>query len=321
MKAFLTRFGLFVLPVFLGIVLLYWKPINKQFGYSYLLESCERSDFLYHQLFEGKPIDIAFLGTSVTLCGVQDDTLEQRLSRKTGEHLRTVNLGFCRPGRNLHYVFLKDLLANHHPKLILIETRFREDRFSHKDFPFVAEGGDLWNQNILFNQRYPETLLEGLESRWNETRHNVLQIPFQAIDSAQIRPHSYVAVDVKADPNDLGRRQERAAKRYDELQAAGKGLGDKISYRYPRKTLEAMAELAEEANIPIVFYYLKSFGHPATEPWDIDIYRQYGEVWIPPDSIFQKKENFFDQDHLNDQGASLLADWFEGEIAGFLERM
>lgn len=321
MKSFLTKFGLFVLPVLIGLIYLFAKPLNKQFAYSYLLESCERSDFLHHQIFESDPIDIAFLGTSVTLCGIQDDSLESRLKRNRNREDRVVNLGFCRPGRNLHYVILKDLLAHHSPELILIETRFQEDRYSHKDFPFVAESRDLLRQNTFFNQRYPETFFEALESRWDDSRHRILKLPQPKVDSFQLRAHSYVHVDVKADPKDLEKHQQGAISKYKRLQEEGKGLSHQISYRYPLKTLEAMAELAKEANVPIVFYYLKSYGHPSPEPWEMESYKQYGQVWIPPDSIFQNKDNFFDNDHLNDQGASFITDWLEGKISTFLDKM
>lgn len=321
MKAFLTRFGLFVLPVFVGIILLFWKPLNKQFAYSHLLQSCERSDFVYHQIFEGEPIDIAFIGTSVTICGVRDDSLEAGLQKRLGEPLRTVNLGFCRPGRSLQYVMLKDLLAHHHPKLILLEVRFQEDRFSHKDFPYVAESSDLWGQNFLFNQRYPEAVLTGLKTRWDASRHQLLQIPFEAVDSVQIRPHSYIPVDVQANPDELERLQQKTANRYKQTVAEGRSLSDQITYRYPRKMIGEIARLAKEKDIPIVFYFFKSYGHLASEPWELDLYRQYGEVWQAPDSIFLKKEHYTDQVHLNVYGADLVTDWLEDKIVDFLERM
>lgn len=320
MKAFLTKFGLFILPVLIGIVILFWLPINKQFAYSHLLQSCERSDFVHHQIFEGEPIDIAFIGTSVTLCGVQDDSLEIGLQKRLGEHLRTVNLGFCRPGRSLQYVILKDLLRQHQPKLILLEVRFQEDRFSHKDFPYVAETPELWGQNFFFNQRYPEAVLTGLKTRWDEKRHQLLQIPLEPIDSSQIRPHSYISVDVKANPDELERLQQKTAQRYQQTVAEGPSLSDQITYRYPRKMIGEIAQLAKERGIPLVFYFFKSYGHLAPQPWDFDLYRQYGEVWQAPDSIFLKKEHYSDQVHLNVYGASLVTDWLEDEIVGFFER-
>ncbi len=308
-----------MLPLLIGTAYLWLMPLNKQFGYSYLLESCGRSDFLYHKLFESDNIDIAFLGTSVTLCGIMDDSLEQRINHQTGKTYHLANLSYCRPGRNLRYVILKDLLAHHKPQLILIEARFREDRFSHKDFPFIAESEDLFSQNILFNQRYPESLVDALECRWDYSRHKLLDIAFEPVDSAQLRPHSYVSVKVTADPQMLQTHQEKTTEKYHRYLEEGRGIADRISYRYPRKVLGEMAALAKEADVPIVFYYLKNYGHPAPEPWEIDVYRQLGPVWIPPDSIFQKKANFSDQDHLNDQGASLLTAWFEGELTAFLE--
>lgn len=321
MKSFLTKFGLFALPILIGLIYLFGKPLNKQFAYSYLLESCERSDFLHHQLFEGDSIDIAFLGTSLTLCGIQDDSLESQLNQHKKEKERVVNLGFCRPGRNLHYVILKDLLANHSPKLILIEARFREDRYSHKDFPFIAEIKDLLDQNTFFNLRYPDIFFDALESRWDDSRHSLLALPAPPFDSSQLRPHSYVHVHVKADPMALEKHHQKIIAKYEGILAEGKDLNHQINYRYPLKTVEAMAERAKEADIPIAFYFLKSYGHPAPAPWEMETYEQYGPVWIPPDSIFQSKDNFFDKDHLNDQGGRFLTDWLAGKISTFLERM
>lgn len=312
MRRFLYHITLFCLPLLVGLVILYWIPRSDRFRYESLLASCERGDFLNHRIFErSEAIDIAFLGTSMTVCGIDDRQIEKMLSEQREMPIKVANLGFCRPGRSLHLAILKDLLTKHHPQLIILEVRFQEDRFSHKDFPALASTSDLWSQAIPFNQRYFEGLETGTLFRLAHHRNWLMNIPLSSPDSSQLRSHTYQAVSTIADPGELDWYKGAADRKVKavKLQTQWDHLNHWVTFRYPLKTMESIAKIVQEADIPLIFLYLKSYGHPAQEPTEIEKYRQLGPIWVPPDSIFQNPSHFFDKDHLNQWGAKALSTW------------
>ena len=122
----------------LGLAVVLILPYNKQFGYNRMLESCSRGDWLYQRIFKNEiPVDIAFIGSSRTICAVNDSLLESYL----GVHV--ANLAFCRYGRSLHYSLFKDLLRKKTPEMVVLEIRAEESRFGHPDFAHIADMEDL----------------------------------------------------------------------------------------------------------------------------------------------------------------------------------
>src|SRR6476661_964112 len=101
MKKFILHILLFLLPIVAGWVMVVSQSIDKKRAYHYLTEDGEgRGAWMYRRIYESKePIDIAFLGSSHTINGI-NDTLINQLLRDSGSTKTTCNLGYCRLGRD-----------------------------------------------------------------------------------------------------------------------------------------------------------------------------------------------------------------------------
>ena len=76
-----------------------------------------------------------------------------------------------------------------------------------------------------------------------------------------------------------------------------------------KKYLGKIIALARRRRIEVKFVFLPSYGDLETQPGDLEFYKKYGEVLLPPAAIFQSTEYRVDADHLNAEGASELTVW------------
>ena len=204
----LAELAITCLLVLTGLWLVFFLPYDKQYGYHCLLESCGRRVWNYSRIFENKnPVDVAFIGSSRTICAVQDSLLENILPQPT----QFVNLGFCRYGRSLHYAFVKDLLSRHQPACVVLEVNEKESRFSHPDFPYVADGRDLIFP--VFRQGYLQQLVMGVQARFEfnlrKWMHDLPSWNQKFMDEN----HLYVPHPQKGDPRRLSAMSDEAPKR------------------------------------------------------------------------------------------------------------
>ena len=195
MKSFLRKFGLFILPFLGGICVLFLTPYDPGFGFYQIENHCRNGHWLYHQIYHSPHnIDIAFLGTSRTMCALNDGRLEQQLNKQTATDTRIANMGFARPGRTFQYALAKHLLQQHKPELLVLEVRTFEDRFSHMDFPYIAETEDVLLADLLVNQRYVSDVFTAGKLRFLYWKERLLREQ-RNIDSADVnRSHSFIEV-------------------------------------------------------------------------------------------------------------------------------
>lgn len=295
----LTELALIFLLTLAGIWLMAYLPFSKQYAYNQMLESCGRGNWTYCRIFENKtPVDIAFIGSSRTICGIQDSLLETLLSGQ----VHTANLAFCRYGRPLHYVIFKDLLHHHHPSVLVLEVTEKESRFSHPDFPYIAESEDLVFP--FHRQGYFRQLIIGTQSRLEFSLKKWLgQLPEFQKDP---KNHLYDPHPRQGDPAVLAAKLNNPPK--------PDGLEKHWVYHTSKWYLKKMAELAKTEGVTLKFLFLPSYGGHGGRPSEEIFYRRFGEVLTPPDSIFQKPEYWVDGDHLNDNGAALLTCWLAGQF-------
>ena len=153
MRKLILHINLFLLPLFLLLLVI---PVDKRQKFVGLEADCYNHGIWVHdRIFHSQtPIDIAFLGSSHTICGVDDGFLSEKI-----EGLEVANLGYCRLGRNLNYVLLKELVSQNEVQQIIIEVREKEDRFSHPIFPYMARSEDVMLPKLFFNQKCFTVLL------------------------------------------------------------------------------------------------------------------------------------------------------------------
>ncbi|MEM6726359.1 MAG: hypothetical protein AAF598_20115, partial [Bacteroidota bacterium] len=139
----LLAFGLLLLSGWL----LFQVPRDPKQAYHFVRQDCyEHGDWIHQRLFEQSlPVDVAFLGTSVTIHAVHDSLVQVALSSMLPQDstLEVVNLGYCRPGMDLHYTILKDVFATKRPRLVVLEIPRASNTDSHPIFANLAEAEEI----------------------------------------------------------------------------------------------------------------------------------------------------------------------------------
>ena len=81
MKRIAKNIIFFILPFLIGIVVLFFIPVNKKFSYNFVKGECDnKASWIYNRIFEDeRQIDIAFTGASQTSCAIMDKVIEVEL--------------------------------------------------------------------------------------------------------------------------------------------------------------------------------------------------------------------------------------------------
>jgi hypothetical protein len=314
MKRFLKYVFLFLLPLAAGMLVLLLRPLDKKRAYHYLTNDCEgRGAWIYRRLYESpRAVDIAFLGSSHTINGINDTLIEKKINEPVAEYRTVTNLGYCRLGRNLTYVMLDHLLEAKSPKLVIVEVMADEPTFGHPIFPFLAEGKDVLLPKSALDKSYPDDVYKAVMARLDHAKKDLWKekypYTYSLKDSSGFGTNTFVADTKELDRfKDLRYRNQYKSHTWKR----------NFSMLFPRSYLQAMSELAKQKNVPLVFLYIPPYGEPERIPIEFETYKKYGEVWIAPDSVFTKKENWYDTDHLNETGANALSAWVAEQIGNY----
>src|SRR5580658_10321976 len=141
MKKFLRTLTIFILVPFIVLVIMFIIPVKRKYAYDFVIHGgCEgRSSWIYNRIFESdSSIDVAFIGSSHMMSAVNDVLIEKHYNDSTHRNYKFVNLGYCRFGRDFHYLIARDLLEHKKVKSIVLEINEDESQFGHPDFPHVA---------------------------------------------------------------------------------------------------------------------------------------------------------------------------------------
>lgn len=312
MKKFLLRTGLFLLPLLAGWAWMVFRPLDMHRAYHYLQEDCSgRGPWIYRRMVESsEPVDIAFLGSSHTINGIDDGTIQSELKRINGIDAHVVNLGYCRLGRNLTWVMFQHLLRYKSPSCVFIEIMPDENGPGHPIFPFLAEGHDLLLPLSPIHRSYPEDVYNGTMARLRYAQQNIYDEPF-VYNYGLGGEHGFAPVDKQADTTELREKKNKLLTQRDNRHNWYRPL----AMHFPKAYLHAIGKACRDKNIRLVFLYLPPYGVTDTRPIEYDFYASLGEVWIPPDSLFAPPSYWYDSDHLNTQGAAAVSKWIAAEIA------
>lgn len=302
MKKLIVNLMVFLLPVFLVLALL---PIGKRQRYLGLKDDCfNHGIWIYDRIYENPaPVDIAILGSSLTINGIDDQLISDSITN--GE---AVNLGYCRLGRNLSYVLLKELVSQKRPSHLVLEVREEEDRYSHPVFPCLASTGDVLLPNPFFNRDLLSDirvhLLYKVEIVQDMLYHQMQDVP---VSSSLYGWAASEDTATSAFLDSVYRKRTASGRR------AYSSFEKNFHGSYARGYLSKIHSLCEKEGIQLVFLYIPTFGN-YREPMEYNIYTKYGKVLIPPENIFRNKHYWNDEDHLNRQGAQALSLWLAQTI-------
>lgn len=306
MNRFLKHIFIFILPFTISFIALYNSPFNKEFGYGYRNNVDCNTSWIYYRLFENiEPIDIAFLGTSHTGCGINDSLLEKLTAKKIA------NLAYCTKGRNIQYPIVKDLLATKKPSFVIIEITEDEFASSHKDYAYIADAKDVFNPQFAYNPTVFNDAIEFFKARFSYARQVIKKELILTKPTFANNNHSYIPLNFYAKETDLERHKMNNSKKYKNKNSFTR----KIKISSPKKYLQKICNLLLENNVTPIFLYIPSYGTTIEIPLEYDFYKQYGEVWIPPNSIFSNPKNWVDSEHLNAEGSYKIANWLTNQLS------
>jgi hypothetical protein len=311
MKAFLSRFSVFLSLLIVSTIGILMLPYDREFGYRSMFPGCgEQGRWIYNRIFiNPKRIDVAFIGSSHTMGAVQDSLMNE-ISKQNGFNIETTNLGFCRTGRDIHYIFVRDLLQQKKIKLLVVEVTEKEEYYSHPDFPWIATMDDLIAPKSK-NHEYWRIMGEGIAYRWEFVKRR-LNHGFDK-DKDVRNDFSYWGHIHVADTASLSAAKKAQEAAFDP---SYKGAGND----YTLKWLIEIAKLAMSNKVPIVFLYQPSYGSPLKKPYEIGLYDKYGPTWQLPDSILINPKYWYDEGHLNREAADAVAPLLLDNIRSALKR-
>jgi hypothetical protein len=282
-------------------------PVNKRFLYQGLSEDCfNHGIWVYDRIFNNpKNIDIAFLGSSQTINGINDKLIEDKLKNKK---LHVVNLGYCRLGVNLYYILIKEIVKTKKPRIIVIEIRGEENRYSHPVFPFIADNIDVLTATLLFNRDFFADCYRKIYYKL-EIIHEVI---FNELKNKEIRKEDFgfASSSDTANIEVLNEAKLTRSKHKKELTS----LERNFHMKYSRSYYEKIAEICAENKIKLIFLYVPNYGLQAKKPKEFNTYIKYGPVLIPSLSDFENTNYWFDGSHLNQAGADVFSNWIAEKI-------
>lgn len=308
MKQFLKHISLFLLPFLIGLIIIYIKPYNKEFAYSYRKNIDCNTSWIYYRLFQNQtPINVAFLGTSHTGCGINDSLLETLLLNQ----INVANLAYCTKGRNIQYPLIKDLVLTKKPRIVFLEVTEDEFTSSHKDFPYIADLKDVFSPQFAYNPTVLNDFYQAFNARFNYTKKQLKkELELEPLSSS-LKNHSYTPFNFSASEQDMEKYKKNNSTKYKNQSS----LFHNVKISSSKKYIKEIYEIAQKEQITLIFLYLPSYGTSLEKPLEYDFYKQYGDVWIPPYSIFTNPKNWVDSEHLNATGSYELANWLSGEFS------
>jgi hypothetical protein len=312
MKKFLKNIILFILPLLVGIAILFFIPVNKKFSYNFVKGECDnKASWIYHRIFEDeRNIDIAFTGASQTSCAIIDEYFEKELINRSGRNIEVSNLGYCRRGRDIQYVMMKELFKYKKPSILVIEVAEDEPKKSHPVFPYLAESTDLWDSFVFFNQRYLANIWKGIVIRFEQLKSVFFKSDYPVI--ADNSNFGYLSSTQLATSIDLTQNKLNWQTRNSISKPAF--IRD-IELKYSKHYIKKIIQLAQRNECRILFLYLPEYGSGMTTPLLKEYYKEFGELIVLPDSIISNQLNWQDATHFNDSGAKKVTNIIIQELA------
>jgi len=298
MKKLVRNLLFFILPV---VVIISLIQVDKRSNYLGLKDDCANHGiWIYDRIsYNKKNVDIAFLGSSHTLNGINDKLISERLKTKVA-----VNFGYCRYGRNLSYVLLKEIYEHKKIKQLILEVTENEDQYSHPVFPFLASSKDVLFPNPFFNRNI-------ITDIWSHFAFKV-----------EIFQDKFYSDELKTPLNtrDFGMLNSTDTASVILLDATKNTVNKKSKFEqdfranFARVYLRKISDFCKENKIQLTFLYIPSYVERTAKPFEYQTYIKYGKVLIPPRRILNKQANWYDENHLNHSGADELSVWICEQI-------
>lgn len=305
MKKFLARFCLFLLLPMAACVFVLFQPLDREYAWKSLPDDCDgRGAWIWHRLYaDTLPVDIAFLGSSHTIDGIQD-TLISSAFDKNGTGKIAANLGYCRFGREMLSVIARDLFTRKKPRYVIIEINEEMTRSSHPVYPYYAQTEDVLAPASFLQSAYPSNVYEAFLARLSQLRFRLFG--GQLSDTIPVSSFGYGGWSGAASPDELVPPEPTVPH--------APGIWRSLQNRYPAAWTCQLAELCRQNDAQVFFLYIPSFHDQPVPEEGMELYNQLGQVLVPPAELLREKDCWRDPDHLNNKGSERLSNWLTGQL-------
>ncbi len=313
------------------LMLFFFLPHNKYVRYQLLdIGVYAKAKWIYERAhFSNTPIDIAFIGTSHTLNGIDSELVQRRLNDNANTKRHVVNFAIPHLGRDMHYTLIDMLLSEHKPQAIILEVRESEARDMHPGTHYIADSSSLIYAPLLVNLRYAGNLIRQPSRNFKVALNSLFPwlSPFEfEKDASAVPNHKNYALDF---PDDRTRplspgKQKLDEERQNENRAAPykynevSDLESLLFFNANNTYVKRIQNLAAQKGVDVFYLYLPDYG---TKEFPLrNIYIENWEDMIYPDFQFYQNPAYFnDLGHLNAEGARLMSEFVGGELACILE--
>jgi len=314
-----------------GMTLLPHKPYVR--WQNLRAEAYARLGWIYERVhYDPTPVDVAFVGTSHTMNGVDAAVVAQAMGAAgartpAGQCPTATNFAMPNYGRSLHWVVAREILETKPVKLLVLEVIENESRKPHPQFVHAATTRDVLTAPALVNLNYFNDIVRlpfrqaslaveslapeqfGLKSRFDPADYDgstvdntrVVNVNGQALTPERNTSLPAAELDDEAEQNLRNKNLHMLPKPLQSLEFA-----------LPRYYLRRILDLADKKGVRVVFLYLPGYGQPP-QPYDMSDYQ--GREMLKVNDILADRSLWFDVHHLNAEGAHRLSERLGGLLA------
>lgn len=314
MKKFLLSILLFLVLLVAGVIVLFLIPVDRKYAYDFLSKGgCKgRPPWIYQRIFEDTTnIDIAFIGTSHTMCAVNDEWMQKLIFDSTGKSISCRNLSFCGYGRDYDYVVIKDLIEHKKVKALVLEIREEEPQLGHLAFPYISSTQDLFKAPKYFNRSYLPAIYKAFIFRLQYLRELFTHEDIKHKTDISTSPFGFNGTNASADENELRKNMVRAQKREKNKISVIENALNAPSLFYVKK----ISKLAKSKQVKLFFLYLPAYSGQADRKEIEATYSSLGKIISPEEKVLQDKINWADNQHLNLRGAEKISQQLVSAVA------
>src|ERR1035438_3143446 len=289
MKRIVTDIFIFLIPL---VLLVYLLPVERRQRFIQLKEDCSWQGIWLFDRIHNNPAsaDIVFLGSSHTINGINDEIIEKEVNIPS---MHIVNFGYCRYGVNIYPVLLKEILRSKKPKILFLEVREDENRYSHPVFPYIADTKDIFLATPFFNRDLVRDYFNSFLYRLQLLK----EAYFRRDSLVPVRTGNFGFMGSKDTASKAFLKKVKIDHEQSKVQLTS--MERSFYMTYPRTYLGKLSEICKENEIRLCFIYIPEYGSIGRQPLEMSTYRKYGAVFIPPYGIFEDPDNWFDENHLN----------------------
>ncbi|HBS88454.1 MAG: hypothetical protein A2W91_15000 [Bacteroidetes bacterium GWF2_38_335] len=315
MKGLFLKLILFFAGFAVLVAALFSISPDVRFRYNFIKGDCDaQGSWIYETMRGNDKPGIVFLGSSHTLNAVNEKIIMDELKKTGTDTVSVANFGYCRYGRNLQYVLLKDLIKSNKPKMVIFEVTSEEPASSHPVFGYLAEPVDVFSAPLLLNFDYFRDIYYSfiMQTSYIKSISGMQNYDFEKVR----RKSGYHWANKVIPKNELVKSGRKRRQKFD---GKSQDFFTRLEKKLPDFYLEKVISVCRENNIRIIFLYLPSYGLQDILPVDYEFYNKNGLFWNPPSEIFNNFDNWADDSHLNVSGAGKISVWLSEKIAEIIK--